>query len=280
MANYRSIHTKLWGDPKIEPLPADAKYLFLYLITNTHRNESGLYSLTMKTMMSETNLSNKRLLAAIDELTQIRRMAYDPHESVVWVVNAAKHSTLNDNCVKSIANDLEFCSSSLLRESFCQYYANHSRLCEVTKRFVMGSATVWDGLGNPPIGDRGQGTGDKVQGEASTAKAQKAFTPPTVEDVIAYCQENGFPEALARKAFLYYSEAKWHDARGQPVKNWKQKLISVWFKEDNRNAADHGSRNQVSPGKHQILPGSIERTARLGAAYADARRAGGSGNGG
>lgn len=165
MANYRSVHVKLWADPKIEPLPPDAKYLFLYLITNEHRNESGLYSLTVRTMSNETRLTPRRVNEALKELDEARRVAYDGLEGVVWVVNAARHITMNANCIKSIAKDLEFCSSELLRQSFCKYYTNHPHLQEVSKRFRNGSPTVWDGFIEPinrgRDRDRGQGLGNR-----------------------------------------------------------------------------------------------------------------------
>ena len=35
------------------------------------------------------------------------------------------------------------------------------------------------------------------------------------------------------KAYTYYSQADWTDRNGNKVKNWKQKMFSVWFKEEN-----------------------------------------------
>jgi hypothetical protein len=60
------------------------------------------------------------------------------------------------------------------------------------------------------------------------------FTPPQLFEVIEYFKENNFPEQLAKKAFEYYNVASWKDASGKPVLNWKQKMQSVWFKEENK----------------------------------------------
>lgn len=62
----------------------------------------------------------------------------------------------------------------------------------------------------------------------------KKFTPPTLEQVKEYFKEKGYTEQTAIKAFEYYNTANWHDSRGKPVKNWKQKMISVWFKPENK----------------------------------------------
>jgi hypothetical protein len=46
--------------------------------------------------------------------------------------------------------------------------------------------------------------------------------------------EKGFTEQSAQKAFSYYDISNWKDSKGNPVKNWKQKMISVWFKDENK----------------------------------------------
>ena len=53
----------------------------------------------------------------------------------------------------------------------------------------------------------------------------KAFTPPTLEEVKAYCRERG-NDVDPEKFYSYFSEGNWIDGRGNPVKNWKQKLIT------------------------------------------------------
>lgn len=53
------------------------------------------------------------------------------------------------------------------------------------------------------------------------------FIPPTVDEIEDFCKErnNGVD---AKRVFDYYSSANWKDGRGNPVKNWKQKIIAVW----------------------------------------------------
>jgi len=60
------------------------------------------------------------------------------------------------------------------------------------------------------------------------------FTPPQQFEVIGYFIENGYTKELAEKAFKYYETGNWSDGKGNKVKNWKQKMQSVWFKEENK----------------------------------------------
>ncbi len=62
----------------------------------------------------------------------------------------------------------------------------------------------------------------------------KVFTPPILEDVLSYFKDNGYSEISAQKAFRYYNDANWMDSKGNKVKNWKQKMQGVWFKDENK----------------------------------------------
>ncbi|GAA4328382.1 hypothetical protein [Flaviaesturariibacter amylovorans] len=76
----------------------------------------------------------------------------------------------------------------------------------------------------PPSSDQGQ-------------QKKGVLVPPPVQEVEAFFEEKGYSKAAARKAHEYYSTAGWKDSRGNPVKNWKQKMIAVWFKPENLNTA-------------------------------------------
>lgn len=54
------------------------------------------------------------------------------------------------------------------------------------------------------------------------------FTPPTLEEVKAYCEERKSPVDPER-FFEYFQTGGWKDSKGNPVRNWKQKLIT-WEK--------------------------------------------------
>jgi hypothetical protein len=86
------------------------------------------------------------------------------------------------------------------------------------------------------------------------SRKQKEFEPPTISEVTTYFCENGFSESVARKAFEHYNVADWFDSQGHKVRNWKQKMISVWFKEENRNGThqEHSTKGTRSPGQREL----------------------------
>jgi hypothetical protein len=56
-------------------------------------------------------------------------------------------------------------------------------------------------------------------------KTRKAFVPPTLDEIKAYIAEKKYG-VDAQKFFDYFAVSGWVDARGNPVLNWKQKIIT------------------------------------------------------
>lgn len=79
----------------------------------------------------------------------------------------------------------------------------------------------------------------EVNRPARKREPKKVWNHPTIDEVIAYFRAEGYTDAAANKFFRYYSQGEppWHDSRGNPVKGWKQKAQSVWFKPENETKA-------------------------------------------
>jgi hypothetical protein len=65
-------------------------------------------------------------------------------------------------------------------------------------------------------------------------KEEKKRYIPTLSEVELYFIENGYTKESAVKAFYYYQENNWKDSRNNQVKNWKQKMQGVWFKDEKK----------------------------------------------
>jgi hypothetical protein len=79
-----------------------------------------------------------------------------------------------------------------------------------------------------------QNVADKIEDKIKIREDKKDKFPPTVEEVIFYFRENGYTIVSAKKAFKYYNDANWIDSQGKKVLSWKQKMISVWFRDENK----------------------------------------------
>ena len=77
-------------------------------------------------------------------------------------------------------------------------------------------------------------TNDKNVNNEKKVNRTNKFVPPTLLEVEGYFLENGYTSESGKKAFNYYNVASWKDSTGKQVKNWKQKMQSVWFKDENK----------------------------------------------
>jgi hypothetical protein len=78
---------------------------------------------------------------------------------------------------------------------------------------------------------------------------KKIFIPPVLSDVQSYFQENGYSLESANKAFNYYATNNWADSKNNKIKNWKQKMVGVWFKEENKAKINNTKNIEKTYGK-------------------------------
>jgi len=80
------------------------------------------------------------------------------------------------------------------------------------------------------------------------AGKSKEVEQPTLEEVVWFFKSKGFPEKLGTEFYEYYSVADWKDGKGNVVKNYKQKALAVWMKE-NRKEQVGKQKTETSPVK-------------------------------
>lgn len=87
---------------------------------------------------------------------------------------------------------------------------------------------------NKPDGHQTVNQTETNKNDKKNKKDKKVFIAPTQIEVENYFLENGYSRESAVKAFNYYNIASWSDSRGKNVINWKQKMLSNWFKAENK----------------------------------------------
>ena len=65
---------------------------------------------------------------------------------------------------------------------------------------------------------------DKEKKKIDKRKNQ-SFVPPSLQDVEAYCRERN-SSVDPKRFFDYFEAGGWVDSKGNPVRNWKQKLLT------------------------------------------------------
>jgi hypothetical protein len=182
--------------------------------------------------------------AIVEDLYQNANALPTDYESIAFDVRSDAAT------VKSIVNDFElfaidgkvFGSMSVQRRLDEREEKSQKARDSARKRWQSdANALRTDSEGNAIKGKERKGN------ERKRNEKKGVPPPPTIDDVIAYFKEKGYTEASARKAYDYYqasvTETKrhWSDGKGQPIKNWKMKMNSVWFKDENKDTEPSGS---------------------------------------
>lgn len=95
--------------------------------------------------------------------------------------------------------------------------------------------------------DKNDKNDKKIIEATKIKKTKKEFIPPTINEVKIYFDENGYTPESGIRAFNYYDVANWFDSKGNKVKNWKQKMQSVWFTEKNQKEKSCAKKEKVDP---------------------------------
>jgi hypothetical protein len=80
-----------------------------------------------------------------------------------------------------------------------------------------------------------------VNDNVNDNKNKNNFTPPTLQQIQDYCKERN-NQIDPDKFFDYYSAGNWSDAKGNKIKNWKQKLIT-WENKTTGGASQPDTKN-------------------------------------
>lgn len=92
--------------------------------------------------------------------------------------------------------------------------------------------------------------------EDRSGTTRSRFVPPTLEEVKAYCKSRSSSVNPAR-FFEYYDEGGWVDSKGQPVKSWKQKLLTWEHKEQKSRDAGQTANLDWRNNERSITPDDL-----------------------
>lgn len=221
----RSISINFWNDPYVEDLIKregfEAAGFYVYLITNKHTSISGLYEITVRAMVFDTSLEEKRVKAFLGVLVSDGKIQY--HGNLLWIKNFVKHQpTPNTNQWAHLRREVDTLTNSKdgLRKDYWDYIGrlgigfpkSYSTLNNITlnKITIEGETlfSLWKGLCNHPTA----GLTEKRVKKINTRL--KEFSVDQLKDAIIACAEseyhmlNGY-NWLERNIFVTKEKVEW-----------------------------------------------------------------------
>lgn len=91
----RPVCETIWLDSKVKTkLQNWEKYLFIYLLTNSHLEQVGIYEITFDTISYETGLTFEQVTRGMKKLEDVELISYDNDTNEVAILNYFKYSIL------------------------------------------------------------------------------------------------------------------------------------------------------------------------------------------
>lgn len=218
MAVYRNIQTTFWTDAKVadEFTPED-KYFYLYLFTNPHTNLCGCYEISRKQMSWETGYSIETIDRLIERFATVHEVIrFDQDTRELLLINWHKYNwTSSVKFRKPLLKQIESIKCSKFKDFLMEIYKDTDT---VSIPYQYGMDTTVTVSVTDTVSD--------------TDKKKRKFTPPSVDEVRAYCNERG--NGVDPEQFVAFYTSKGWKVGNNPMKDWKAAVIT-WEK---RNKAE------------------------------------------
>jgi hypothetical protein len=106
MSKQRMVDTRFWDDAYTSNLDPIEKLMFLYFLTNTSTNISGIYEIPLKKIANETGIDKDMVEKIISRFEKDHKIYY--REGWVGIVNFIKHQNQKSpQVMKGIERELE-----------------------------------------------------------------------------------------------------------------------------------------------------------------------------
>jgi len=116
----RAFVTETWTDDDwFQELDRDQRYLFIYLWTNNHVKQAGVYQVTLATMAFETKFSKEELCEFLPSLSP--KVEWYPEQNYIWVRNFIKRQCKSPKFLVAAAKCLKTVKSNGLVKEVLDY---------------------------------------------------------------------------------------------------------------------------------------------------------------
>lgn len=221
MALYRTVAMNFWTDSKVvDDFTPEDRYFYLYLFTNPHTNLAGCYEISVKQAANELGYSPdsvRNLLDRFERVHDVIRFCKETKE--VLIVNWHKYNwTMSEKFQKAVRVQIDAVK------------------CEAFKAFLLDVLGGEDTVSIPYGYGMDITVTDTVTNTVSNSVKQekKRFTPPTVEEVAAYCKERG--NNVDPERFVDFYSAKGWKVGNQAMKDWRA-CVRTWEKRETEKPA-------------------------------------------
>ncbi|MED2764853.1 hypothetical protein P4283_22895 [Bacillus thuringiensis] len=114
MAKYRHVQTSFWSDPRVsEEMTPEDKFFYLYLLTNEHTHQIGVYRITQKQIAFELGYSIESVKSLLERFIKHHKLViYNEKTREICILNWGKYNLKKggkpiEDCIKKELEAIE-----------------------------------------------------------------------------------------------------------------------------------------------------------------------------
>ena len=218
----RIVSTGFWEDKKVtDEFSVEDRYFMLYLLTNPHTSQLGIYELSISTMSNETGYNRdvvKVLLDRFQNKYDVIRYSFVTGE--IAIKNYLKHSIIKGG--KPVYDCLLKEAKMVDDRSLLSYIYNSLSNKQIDNITVIDFLNyIEKEISNKEINNNdNDNDNERIVDESS-----KRFIPPTVDMVSEYCLERN--NSVDPEEFVdFYTSKGWLIGKNK-MKDWKA-AVRTW----------------------------------------------------
>lgn len=259
----RVVNTAFWDDEKvINDFSPEDKYFMLYLLTNKHTTQLGIYRLVPKQTGYEMGYSQEAVLVLLDRFeNKYNILKYSRSTSEVAIRNYLFHSVVKggkpvyDCLLKEEKNVIDrgllwYILDGMIRKqkmlpgkinATVADYIDH--LKEERSKEESYNLSI-DSINNININDN-DNDNERIVDESLTNRGtnrRSGFIPPTIDEVQNYCREKGYDTVDPLSFVSFYGSKNWMVGKNK-MTNWKM-AVAGWNNRNKKKLVSSGSFNR------------------------------------
>ena len=221
----RVIDTEFWNDDKVvEMFSPEDKLFFLYLMTNPHTTQLGIYHINKKQMAFEIGYSVEAVTVLLDRFeNKYKLIRYSEETSEVAIKNYLRHSIVKGG--KPVEELLKREILKVKDKSLFGYVFDNLVTLDNLNQTVQQILPLLKENANANVNANAVSLDDSSSVHSSVHNTvQKRFKPPTLQEVKAYCIERN--NDIDPERFIDFYESKGWMVGKNKMKDWKAAVRS------------------------------------------------------
>ena len=191
----RGFATETWdSDDWFQELSRDQRYLFVYLWTNSHCNQAGLYQITLTTIAFEAKFSKEDLPTLLNSLEP--KVKWYPEENLVWVRNFIKRQSKSSKFLAAAAKSLLSVHHNEAVNELLEYNLKRYRI-SIPYQYYMDKLSILTRVSTSASDPESVSNTDKVMGVAKGEEEMIGKDIPPSESEIEESLSEGDREVIS-----------------------------------------------------------------------------------